>query len=186
MPDYNEILDTQTDPDAPLTSQLGKQFANNWIAGFEGATGAPRLFYGALQRLEDGSTVKIRDDAEVTGPENTDVVTLKSFGFAQQGDVSFTYQYRRSGSSSANITVRLIRVRGDSRSTLQSDNTLSTSYSTRTVSTSVVPGDLFLIEGIGETDRSAQVRNARILTSSDSFPWPVYNFGHHENIGTIK
>lgn len=43
MTDYVEITDTQVDPDAPLTSQLAYQWRDNWIAGFEGAAGAPRL-----------------------------------------------------------------------------------------------------------------------------------------------
>lgn len=36
-------IDSQTDPDAPLTSELGKRWDNNVIAAFEGAAGAPRL-----------------------------------------------------------------------------------------------------------------------------------------------
>lgn len=42
MADYVEITDAQVDPDAPLTSQLAYQWRDNWIAGFEGADGAPR------------------------------------------------------------------------------------------------------------------------------------------------
>lgn len=41
MADYNAISDTQLDPDAPLTSQLGYQFRNNPIAIAEVSNNAP-------------------------------------------------------------------------------------------------------------------------------------------------
>lgn len=43
MATYTAITDTQVDPDAPLTSQLGYQFRDNPIAISEGATGAPKV-----------------------------------------------------------------------------------------------------------------------------------------------
>lgn len=36
-------VDSQTDPDAPLTSDLAKRWDNNVVAAFEGASGAVRL-----------------------------------------------------------------------------------------------------------------------------------------------
>jgi len=74
MPDYNAILDTQVDPDAPLTSQLGYQFRDNPIAIAEGAAGAPRVtarsrafeFIGAI----DGS------GTTAVGFNNLDVLSL--------------------------------------------------------------------------------------------------------------
>lgn len=41
MADYNGILDTQLDPDAPITSELGYQLRDNPIAIAEGSSGAP-------------------------------------------------------------------------------------------------------------------------------------------------
>lgn len=51
-------IESQTDPDAPLTSELGKRWDNNVIAAFEGAAGAPRL---AIKNLpaQSGSTVTL-------------------------------------------------------------------------------------------------------------------------------
>lgn len=43
MADWEEPLDSQTDPDAPITSQLGKRWDNNVVAMAEGAEGAPRV-----------------------------------------------------------------------------------------------------------------------------------------------
>lgn len=47
MATWVDPIDSQTDPDAPLTSELGKRWDNNVIAAFEGASGAPRLVYSA-------------------------------------------------------------------------------------------------------------------------------------------
>ena len=41
MADYSAILDTQIEPDAPLTASLGGQFRDNPIAIAERSTGAP-------------------------------------------------------------------------------------------------------------------------------------------------
>jgi hypothetical protein len=43
MATWVDPIDSQTDPDAPLTSEIGKRWDNNVIAAFEGADGAPRL-----------------------------------------------------------------------------------------------------------------------------------------------
>ena len=58
MTAYITITDPQTDPDAPLTSELAKQWRDNPIAMFEGVVGAPRLRLGALQRLVAGTTTR--------------------------------------------------------------------------------------------------------------------------------
>lgn len=57
MTDYNVINETETDPEAPGTSSLWKRWARNWIGGFLGATGAPRLLGKALARLSQGLPV---------------------------------------------------------------------------------------------------------------------------------
>ena len=43
MPEYQEILDTEVEPEAPLTSSLGVRFRDNPIAVWEGAPSAPRI-----------------------------------------------------------------------------------------------------------------------------------------------
>lgn len=43
MATHRTIASTETDPEAPETAQLFKALANNPIAMFEGASGAPRL-----------------------------------------------------------------------------------------------------------------------------------------------
>ena len=48
MPEYQEILDTEVEPEAPLTSSLGVRFRDNPIALANGASGAPRIQTAAL------------------------------------------------------------------------------------------------------------------------------------------
>lgn len=49
MTDYVEILDTQIEPDAPLTAVLAGQWRDNPIAIAEGSPGAPKVASRALQ-----------------------------------------------------------------------------------------------------------------------------------------
>jgi len=51
MADYNAILDTQLDPDAPLTSDLAYAWRDNPIAIAEGALNAPKVVGEALDNV---------------------------------------------------------------------------------------------------------------------------------------
>lgn len=55
MTDYISITEAQTDPGAPFTSDLAKQYRDNPIAIAEGATGAPRVQGIALGGVYLGS-----------------------------------------------------------------------------------------------------------------------------------
>jgi len=48
LADWTNISDSQVDPDAPVTSELGYAWRDNPIANAEGAPGAPRIVRGAL------------------------------------------------------------------------------------------------------------------------------------------
>lgn len=49
MPEtYRLIAETETDAEAPITSDLMKALQKNLIASFEGASGAPRLEFAAM------------------------------------------------------------------------------------------------------------------------------------------
>jgi len=69
MTTYTEILDTQLDPDAPITSALGYQLRDNPVALSEGAEDAPKisptalgsLFLGFIQVPTDSNYVEITD-----------------------------------------------------------------------------------------------------------------------------
>jgi hypothetical protein len=57
MATWTDILDSETDPDKPITSSLGKRWANNVVAAFEGASGAERLDEAARGGSLVGDTV---------------------------------------------------------------------------------------------------------------------------------
>jgi len=54
MATYVPILDTQLDPDAPLTSTLMYQMRDNTLAIAEGAAGAARIIGSAVARIGNG------------------------------------------------------------------------------------------------------------------------------------
>lgn len=85
-------IDSQTDPDAPLTSELGKRWDNNVIAVAEGASGAPRVSPKAW-----GQTVSA--DSAVG------VVTVAGLG--SYGGVVIDVKYLNSVAAGANMTIEL-------------------------------------------------------------------------------
>ncbi|MEI6800495.1 MAG: hypothetical protein WCO04_14970 [Pseudomonadota bacterium] len=84
MTTYTAIAETETDPSAPGTSSLWKRWAKNWIAGFEGAAGAPRILGQALASAGDGLavlTVAAADTyimTEGAGPETLTLMAITS------------------------------------------------------------------------------------------------------------
>jgi hypothetical protein len=59
MTDYNQIFDTQIEPDAPLTAVLASQWRDNPIAISEGADGAPRNRPLSLDLMIGGASVEL-------------------------------------------------------------------------------------------------------------------------------
>lgn len=59
MADYLVILDSETNPNAPLRSSLFKRMVANPIAITEGATGAPKIKYRALDTLNLGGVTMV-------------------------------------------------------------------------------------------------------------------------------
>lgn len=56
MTDYTTILDTQVDPEAPITSELMTALRDNPIAITEGASGAPQVQRAAIQNAAVDNT----------------------------------------------------------------------------------------------------------------------------------
>lgn len=55
MADWLSITDSAVDPNAPVTSELAYAWRDNPIAIAEGASGAPRIRYSAIQKPSAGS-----------------------------------------------------------------------------------------------------------------------------------
>ena len=101
-------VDSETDPDAPLTSSLAKRWDNNVIAMTEGASGAPKVQDGAL-----GSTVTAAGrawiNARVISATVGDVGTIGMLRVVQTSATSYAHGSTIDGvnlqySSSAGIT----------------------------------------------------------------------------------
>lgn len=58
MTSYITITDAETDPSAPLTSELAKKWRDNPIAISEGSSGAPRIFGNAMYPPNVGSGIQ--------------------------------------------------------------------------------------------------------------------------------
>lgn len=82
MTDYISITEAQTDPGAPFTSDLAKQYRDNPIAIAEGSVGAPRIQVGAFPETTAGTTVKYESYSSVstTSVTYTKVLSGKFLG----------------------------------------------------------------------------------------------------------
>lgn len=145
MADYIGITDTQVDPDAPLTSQLGYAWRDNPIAIAEGAPGAPRIQMAAFPRLATGAVDKFTQSVATS----TSPVSI-SLPFIQFG--SFTLVISNTGTSPS---YTVYRVREGSSATIFSGTT-SGSHSV-----SVRPGDLVSITASVTVDTGSLTVTAR-------------------------
>lgn len=66
MTDYISITEAQTDPGAPFTSDLAKQYRDNPIAIAEGSAGAPRIQVGAFPETTAGTIVKYESNGVIS------------------------------------------------------------------------------------------------------------------------
>ena len=84
MADYVEILDTQIEPDAPLTAVLAGQWRDNVLAIAEGASGAPRVQRAAIQNSAinrvkiDTATNSVSGSLSIGGSVN---ITMDPYSF---------------------------------------------------------------------------------------------------------
>ena len=83
MSDYVEILDTQIEPDAPLTAVLAGQWRDNCIAIAEGAAGAPKVRGIALGHRVQAEVVATSGFATITG-----MAAVKAASFVVCGTIA--------------------------------------------------------------------------------------------------
>lgn len=149
MADYNAILDTQIEPDAPLTAQLGAQFRDNPIAIAERAPSSPIVvtewhYYDAIAQA-DGSTGIIYDHA-VDG----DVATITSPDFEAGWEYGFLLEgVSRSSASGANL--------------LRITSNLSAGTPLLRLMTSIAPADTSLLFGRFHLPRCGMVEEIKLI-----------------------
>lgn len=177
MTSYIAITNAETDPEAPLTSELAKKWRDNPIAITEGAAGAPRILGEAVASANNGLpvlTVSAADTASLTegaGPvSGTLSTTSTSDVMAQQWTIS-TFSGVVRARASHNTTVS-----GSSTSTLTlfkngvSVQAFTQSLSTpaaRVVDVAVSVGDV--LEWRHRTNANSSVVSGVSLTASNAY-----------------
>jgi len=85
MTAYIAITDAETDPEAPLTSELAKKWRDNPIAISEGSTGAPKVQRAAVQdaainrvKLSTGTN---SGSYSFSGSGGTTTISLDAYSF---------------------------------------------------------------------------------------------------------
>ena len=172
MTNFIGITEAQSNPFAPLTSELVKQLRDNPLAIARGATGAPRVWLTAMERLEAGETVKIREDDEVSTSSGLTIITLPVA--LQFGTLRFSGEHRR-GTNTNRSNIRINRTRGGDTTTLAEGQNNTTSYVLYEVDFDVMPGDIIdavlIPTSDGTLGRTVFGRNFRIQTNNnDIFP----------------
>ncbi len=148
-------------PGRPILGSTGQALRDNIAATAEGATGAPRVRVGALQRLTAGSEVRIRNDSPQPGTSGTAL----DFALLQYGECRVTFERRSNGT-----TITLRRYRGGSFVTIYSGDPATT----KTFDVSVQPGDRITLTWTGTSAITHGVINARMQTGGeDYFPIEV-------------
>lgn len=161
MTDYLAYTPSEYAPDAPGTTLHFQRWFENWIAGFEGAAGAPRLRIGALQRLNPGNEIRWRQDAERAVEGGTAGVSMLNLAFMQAGTVRVSFDHRFvSGAAPGGVVLR--RRRGGVETDL-ANYTNASAYVSRTVDCAVLPGDLLYLAIF----HAVYVRNLRVKTAGE-------------------
>ena len=163
MPSYIGITEVQSNPFAPLTSELVKQLRDNPIAIAEGAAGAPRLYLRAIESLEAGDQIRSRNDT-IVGTSEAGSALLNSFEFMQYGTIRAQGELLSGGNS----RIRIFRTRnGTGTAVAESDIGVTGVFS---ADIDVLPGDridIFLFSFAG----AGSARNGRFSTNGQDL-WP--------------
>lgn len=143
MATWKVIPDTAVDPDAPVTSDLAYGLRDNPVALAEGAAGAPRIQYAAIQPPSAGNAVVVTTlpNASVTAGNTVARARFSSLisGIARVNVTSITAV----GSGNALVLVRL-------RNGVRTDLNAFTSVSS--FDFQMFYGDAFILEQRASTD----------------------------------
>jgi hypothetical protein len=167
---YVAILDTQLEPDAPLTSQLMFQMRDNPIAIAQGLAGAPRIVGDAHPQFAAGGVVI--DSLSIDGAD--EIVSTGVFGNGPGTKYTNYYYFTAIRSGTLRLTCDL-RLTGTAtlagiavlvNGVLSSEQTTTSgAYSSKTVDFSYASGQQVLVRGRVDHTNSggnAEARNIKI------------------------
>jgi hypothetical protein len=172
MPAYIPITDAQTDPDAPLTSELAKQWRDNPIAIIEGATGAPRILLSARERLIVGDSIRLETLGSVASGTGSFGAVVSIFEPVQAGTFRLKFGHNRGVGGTVLTEVRRTRAKV---TTTEGSFTASTSTDTLvTADLPCQPGDVFAIRTRNSGGGgAAAVNNLTVCVDSATYLWPT-------------
>lgn len=134
---------------------------DNMAAALEGATGAPRLHYSAMDRLRAGDEIRWSRAALVALTSSTfTLVTGSSWGFNQAGNIRIRFNHWR-GVSTSEVRVRRTRAGTTSTLTTLSSTSGSAPGTAQSYDCDVQPGDLVFLE---HRNTSASTSNVQDVT----------------------
>lgn len=141
MTTFTTIPDSELAVDAPARSINALQLRDNPIAITEGAAGAPRIVFEALEQHEvaAGSVVSWSVEQETT-TTSTSYVDTARIRVVCAGTIRFQGDQKVTGSGSCDLRIRR------NNSTLQTWNTTSTSYVTQQHDFTVNEGDVITVQ----------------------------------------
>lgn len=164
---WTTIADETIDPGAPGTNELFTALRDNPGAIAEGASGAPRIYLGALERLSAGEEVRSSNISEDIY-SSTGISVLIEITIMQYGTVRIAGQHR--GASGGTSTFAIERRRNNATSNVAIWNTSSETYQSRTVDLDVLPGDALRIYH-SQSGGQSRARNVVIKTNGEDL-WP--------------
>ncbi len=169
---YREIQTTEVDSGSPLTAELAEAWRANWIAGFEGASGAPRIEADAFQGSVAGTELLFSavgpGDLITTGGQAYDA----TFRAIASCEVRVEIEVSKSGGATSDPDAT-VEKNGSTVLTALADS----SYTTFTVDVSLVAGDVIKIYGEEVSDGGG--------TSQVNFREINYKTGAQRSFGGI-
>lgn len=173
---WTSIAVSEVQANRPITATLASRWAFNLNAAMQGASGAQRLYVGALERLTAGATQRAYNSGpfSYTSSTATPYLTIWEFGVTQGGTLRLGGQSRWFNAGvSSDAVFRVQRIRAGATVTVVLRSTTSTSYDTNTTDIACQPGDLFRFQiGSGSGPNiGAEARNLTVSTNGeDLFP----------------
>lgn len=135
---WTVITASEVQPNKPVTATLASRWAFNLNAALQGASGAQRVYIGAWERLNTGTTQRLIDATEYETGLTTYQVA-RSFMMMQAGTATFAFSTRTTGTG---VTARMRRVRQTGSATFGETTYTGGTYSETLVDVAVEPGDL--------------------------------------------
>lgn len=154
---------------------------------FAGASGAPRLWLPALERLTVGTSIRLRDDTVYAlGGAITTFTTIFSVKVMQPGAFTMAWEMRRIANQT--MEARILRRRAGTNTVAGiTESTISTTFVDFTQDVDVQPGDFVSLQvRMTASSSGGEARNKRVQVDPATYLWPTQDaFGEVEGNPTI-